>query len=255
MTLKEVSSKFSFAGRSDIGLVRSRNEDVWGVLEEAHFFALADGMGGHQAGDVASREALGHMMSVCQALLAGPEKTLIETSELIKTAVGEVNSHLYQFSKSSPQYFGMGTTLISLLFHSEGAIMAHVGDSRIYRMREGQCQLLTKDHSLFREMVDLGRVGEIWPSDFSYKNILTKAVGTDPRVVPTVTFCDYQRDDQFLLCSDGLTDALIAEQIGEILKEKLNLEEKVKKLIQEAKNGGSQDNITVVLIQVNDLSR
>ena len=141
-----VNHTFLFAGLSDIGLVRSRNEDVWGALEEISFFALADGMGGHQAGDVASRETLSQMMSLCHTTFSTSSKTLLQSCELLKTLIGEVNTRIYQLSKSVSQYSGMVTTFVSVLFHPDGAILTNVGDSRIYRARKGECILLTKDH-------------------------------------------------------------------------------------------------------------
>lgn len=244
---------YTASGLSDVGLVRDNNEDVWGEIEELNFFALADGMGGHQAGEVASREAVSHLLQLIRKGFASSKKrTQQEFVKMIKHALVQVNGIVYKIGKSDSELKGMGTTVCALLFCDEGAVIAHVGDSRIYRLRNGKIEQLTKDHSLFRELVELGQISEHYAPDFAYKNIITKAIGTESKIDPSVVEVDVKKGDTYLLCTDGLSDLLRANEIEEILKHPLPVDQLVEELINAAKDKGGHDNITVVLVQVNE---
>ena len=244
---------YEACGLSDIGLVRENNEDVWAEIEEINFFVLADGMGGHQAGEVASREAVSHLLRlVRKAFKTTKKKSVNEAAKAIKHAIVQVNTIVYRISKSKKELGGMGSTLCCLLLHEEGAVFAHVGDSRIYRFRGGHIEQMTRDHSLFRELVDLGQLSEAYAPDFAYKNIITRAIGTEPKVEVSVDICDIEPDDIFLLCSDGLSDLLTPAEMQTILKEDKSVDQWVQALISAANARGGVDNVTSVLIHIHE---
>lgn len=248
-----MSFKVTAVGLSDIGLVRQNNEDVWDQLPEEHFFVLADGMGGHQAGEIAAREAVSKICQLMKKILkvdSKKKKSISEIKENLYKSIEQVNKSIYQLGNESESLKGMGTTLCCLCVHQEGLIYAHVGDSRIYRLRNKHLKLLTKDHSLLRELVDLGQISEQQAEDFLYKNIITKAIGTEPVVEPTVNVGDLHSGDIYLLCSDGLTDLLSKEEIENVLIHSPNIEKGAAQLVQSAKEKGGHDNITVVLVKV-----
>ena len=244
---------YAASGLSDIGRVRENNEDVWAEIEELNFFILADGMGGHQAGEVASRETVSHMLRlVRKAFKTTKKRSLSDTVKAIKQAIILVNSLVYKIGNSHESLRGMGTTLCLVLLHDEGAVLAHVGDSRIYRLRKGGLEQMTKDHSLFRELVDMGHLSEQLAPDFAYKNIITKAIGTEPKVEPTVFSVDIEVGDYYLLCTDGLSDLLSVKDIETILQKDKSVDQMARALIMAANERGGHDNITVVLIKVDD---
>lgn len=243
-------------GISDIGLVRQNNEDAWGKLPELNFYALADGMGGHRAGEVAAKEAI---KALCDHFkqtvsIAGPKLSLDEAYGLVQLSIEHANSTVYQLSKSDPELSGMGTTLCCIYCHPKGIIYAHVGDSRIYHLHNGTLAQVTKDHSLLRELVDLGQLDEKNSGDFLYKNIITKAIGTENLVEPTVQISEIVEDDIFLMCTDGLSDLLTLNEMEYILKESSDIEYSSKKLITKAIERGGYDNITVVVVRVDEVS-
>ena len=241
---------FTACGITDIGLVRQNNEDVWVEIPEQRLFILADGMGGHQAGEVASREAANSLTHLLLRSLKEQKYSLKETVDLISKAITQVNSHIYKMGRTLTELKGMGTTLCLLHLHEEGVIFAHVGDSRIYRLRGGKLSLLTKDHSLLRELVDLGQIAEEQASEFHYKNIITRAIGTEPHVDPSIETDSPQDADLYLLCSDGLSDLLSRQDMENILTKGSNLSESAYDLVTTAKSRGGHDNITLVLIQL-----
>lgn len=239
-------------GLSDIGLVRQNNEDVWGQLSELNFFVLADGMGGHQAGEVAAHEAVNSLIRVVKRRVkaAKGNLSLVEFEELLRQAIRYVNGAIYKMSKTKSELRGMGTTLCCLLFHLNGVIYGHVGDSRIYLFRNAQLEQLTKDHSLLCELVDQGQINELQASEFMYKNIITKAIGTESKVEPSLGICELRHDDIYLMCTDGLSDLLTVEEIESFLIQEISLEEATKGLINLANEKGGRDNITIVLAKV-----
>lgn len=240
-------------GLSDIGLVRQNNEDVWAELPEPqYFYMLADGMGGHQAGEVAAREAIDNLCKLIKENLKGNQITLAEAFQIIHEAISSVNATIYHMAKSKSDLRGMGTTLCCLHIHPDGVIFAHVGDSRIYRYRNHELIQLTQDHSLLRELMDLGQINEHQATDFLYKNIITKAIGTEPYVEPSIHIADLFKDDIYLICSDGLSDLLSIQEIASIIKENQGSFEAVNELVACAKDKGGLDNITVVMVNVQE---
>ncbi len=236
---------------SDVGLIRQNNEDSWKLLEDAQFFVLADGMGGHQAGEVASKETVDQLCALFKERFDSSNTNLAYAEKCIKDIVQEVNTKIYRMSRENPELRGMGTTLCCILIHPEGLVYGHVGDSRIYRFRHGRLEQLTQDHSLLRELIDLGQLSEQQAGDFLYKNIITKAIGTESQVEPTVTHSSLESGDMILMCTDGLSDLVSFEEIQHILSQ-TSEEDIAKLLVKKAKQRGGYDNITVILVKVRD---
>lgn len=243
-----MSFKIVAAGLSDPGLVRQSNEDIWIQVPELALFALADGMGGHRAGEIASREAV-HALSRL-AKKAKPHLSLYEARDVMAQVIKQVNHTVYNLGRSHQQLKGMGTTLCCMQFREDGIVYGHVGDSRIYRLRRGTLEQLTQDHSLLRELIDLGQIAEGQGTDFLYKNILTRAIGTEPQVEPSVYTCDLAAGDLYLMCTDGLSDVLSEREMESILNSSPSVESAVKALVDAAKKKGGFDNITVVIMRV-----
>lgn len=242
--------KILTASLSDIGYVRQNNEDAYGQLTEEQFFVLADGMGGHKAGEIAAKKAVELLCLFFKDKNIG-QKSLEDTQQVLKDAIRHVNRMIYQMGCRDDDLGGMGTTLCCILLHPEGLIYAHVGDSRIYRFRHKRLKQLTQDHSLLRELIDLGQLSPKEARSFQYKNIITKAIGTEPTVEPTVKTDTIEKGDILLLCSDGLTDMLTDEEIEDIIAETPE-KDIAKKLVQAAKAQGGVDNITVSVVNVQD---
>ena len=237
----------NFFGLSDIGLHRPNNQDYWAAWPEIGLFALADGMGGRNGGEIAAKEAvctLGHSM---QQLFAA-QKSKINLSDELLAAIQQANAWVYKMGSEIKPLFGMGTTLACLLWIQGVAIYAHVGDSRIYRLRKKKLELLTRDHSLLERWLVKKRTTPPSPP----KNIITQAIGTKKRVQPELGTCKTEKNDLFLLCSDGLSDTVSLEEIEKILLTSPNQTIAVKKLIESAKNKRSRDNITALIIAEHD---
>lgn len=248
-----IQTKISSYGATDIGLVRQNNEDVWAELPNIGLYMLADGMGGHQAGEVAAKETVNALSKIFKKRSARgefPLPNLDETLSLLKRAIIYVNGRVYKMGRSQEDLKGMGTTLCCLLFQDDHLILAHVGDSRIYRFRDNCLEQLTKDHSLLCDLVDQGQISNRQATDFMYKNIITKAIGTDPKVEPTVALIPVQADDVYMMCSDGLSDLVEAAEIENILSKTKTLAAAVELLIATANLRGGRDNITVVMTRV-----
>lgn len=256
MAICEMGYKITSFGVSDLGLVRKNNEDAWFISPELNLYIVADGMGGHQAGEVASRETVKALSEIIiQRWKHGLNKIgFHDIRKAFKLAIQEVNKLVHQLGSSSNELKGMGTTLCSLFFHEKGLVYAHVGDSRIYRLRNRRLEQLTKDHSLLRDLVDQGQLTEQEGADFLYRNIITKAIGTEATVEPSVHLCDVETNDLFLMCTDGLSDMLKAKEIQNILNYAHSLEEGAQELLVTANARGGYDNVTILLIKVLEYS-
>lgn len=251
MAFQVMLNQVSVYSISDIGLIRQNNEDSWKLLEDAQFFVLADGMGGHQAGEVASKETVERLCVLFQERFDPSNTNLAHAEKCIKEIIQEVNTEIYQMSRENLELRGMGTTLCCILVHPEGLIYGHVGDSRIYRFRHGELEQLTQDHSLLRELIDLGQISEQQAGDFLYKNIITKAIGTEAYVEPTIAHSALEGGDMILMCTDGLSDLVSFEEIQDVMA-KTSEGNIVQLLVKKAKQRGGYDNITVILVKVRD---
>jgi serine/threonine protein phosphatase PrpC len=233
---------------SDVGNSREKNEDAFVALREQGLFLIADGMGGHNAGEIASALAVDAMKKLLS------QKTAL-TEEKMKEAFAEVNKQIYQKSLQDEALSGMGTTLTAFALQGDEGLLAHVGDSRLYLWREGSLRLLTKDHSLLNEMLDLGVLSPENKDFFPYKHILTQAIGTNAVVTVTTGSLPLHLNDLFLLVTDGLVNELSDTAIAALLKQPKPLAELTADLIAEAKKAGGGDNITAILVKIDDLSR
>jgi serine/threonine protein phosphatase PrpC len=241
--------RLKFFGLSDIGLVRPNNEDVWTALPDIGFFALADGMGGHLSGEVAAKEAIEHLSNIFGSNPLPSPFCSKKMSEQMRESIESANQWVYRMSKKKSTLAGMGTTLCCLHWTPHAVIYAHVGDSRIYRLRNGKLDLLTQDHSLFAKWLAMGKRAQECGTPYPYKNVITRAIGTHPRSNPEIASCPYEPNDLFILCTDGLTDVLSNEDIKKIIDRSTDLSIAAERLIQKAKIMGSNDNITVLMIQ------
>nr|WP_314463249.1 Stp1/IreP family PP2C-type Ser/Thr phosphatase [uncultured Clostridium sp.] len=232
---------------TDTGRVRSANQDyVFASIEPVgvlpDLFLVADGMGGHQAGDYASRFIAENLV----AHFKMTEDTRIVT--VLKDGIEKVNELLYQESMKKPELNGMGTTLVTAVVEDSTMYVANVGDSRLYLIRD-QLKQITKDHSYVEELVSLGQL-ERGSKDYrEKKNIITRAVGTEDKLEIDFFEVSLEPGDYILLCSDGLSNMLEDAEIEEIICSELELPEKAEKLITVANDNGGKDNIAVVLIE------
>jgi len=229
------------AVRTDTGRQRNANEDS--LFVEAPLFVVADGMGGAQAGEVASRAAA---ESFAQNLPAAPPERLLE-----ETITG-ANRTIHELARKDPSLAGMGTTTTAALvdLDSEEVAIGHVGDSRAYRLRGGKFEQLTRDHSLVEEMRRKGQLTDAQAEDHPQRSIITRALGPEPEVEVDLQTVPAQAGDVFLICSDGLTTMLDDEKIAHILGRATSLQSAVRALVDEANRAGGRDNITVVLFRL-----
>jgi PPM family protein phosphatase len=235
----------SFAG-SDVGRARSGNEDSYFCGRAV--FAVADGLGGHQGGEVASAAAVAPLAALDGRELATPA----EAAEALAAAIQEANSAILERAAGDPSLWGMGTTMTAAAITADGHLqLAHVGDSRAYLLRDGALEQLTTDHTVVAELVRRGRLTPELAAVHPERSILTRAVGLDPRVpVDTPDPLDLRPGDQYLLCSDGLTEAVPDATTAELLSTNEDGEAACRSLIDAANEAGGPDNITVVLVRV-----
>jgi serine/threonine protein phosphatase PrpC len=251
-TSGRVSSLFKSWGQSDIGLLRDKNEDAFwcGGGDGWHLALVADGMGGHQAGEVASRLAVQVVTSLIQEL-ACKSPVHVSWQEELVAAVKRANQEVFTVARSDPRLAGMGTTLTVLLVQGRRYVLAHVGDSRAYRLRQGKLEVLTEDHSLVQELVNQGSLDMADARVHPQRHVLTRALGTEPTLAVDGGSGTLLPGDAFLLCTDGLTNAVPDNEILSILSQHTQ-PTAVEELIRLANKRGGRDNITVVLLQAGE---
>ena len=239
---------------SDVGLVRPNNEDAYGTLKDPAFFVLADGMGGHRAGKIAAEKAIEAIfLSIKKRFIPSKKNwTISDLKILNKRYIQDANRWVHHLGTNKKDYQGMGTTICTLHFYERFLIYSHVGDSRIYRLRNQSLEQLTSDHSLKNAMIDRKQINEEEAKDFVFKNIITRALGTRTSVKPDIKSTKVDPGDLYLMCSDGLTDRVRNEEIRQVLIAKKTIETATKTLIELAKKRGGQDNVTVILVQANE---
>jgi protein phosphatase len=247
-------SALEIATATDSGMVRSHNEDSIAADQEVGLAVLADGMGGYNAGEVASGIAVELIKAEMKKALAGkkPEELNGQSAEqLITEHSTRANAAIYQAAQSQPQYSGMGTTLVVALWHDNHISVGHIGDSRLYRLRDGALEQVTRDHSLLQEQIDSGMITKEQARHSQNKNLVTRAVGIDPDVETEVHTYPVQPGDIFLLCSDGLNDMVTDEDIQLTLASlAANLPLAAQQLVQQANDNGGRDNVSVILVRV-----
>ena len=253
-------SKIRSIALTDTGKVREHNEDTIGEEPDIGLFVLADGMGGYNAGEVASGIAVKTIVNLVREAysfqdLQGVDREtgLMRPSIILRDAILRANKIIHQTSKTQPQCEGMGTTVVAVLFYNNRVITAHVGDSRIYRLRSDRFEQLTLDHSLLQELVDRGFYSQEEAARSTNKNYVTRALGVEPSVEVEVREHPVQRGDHYVLCSDGLSDMVEDEDIHLTISTfNDNLQTVAKQLVQLSNEHGGRDNISVVVMQVID---
>lgn len=246
-------------GISDVGQVRAHNEDYVSWEEDAGLVVLADGMGGAKAGEVASELAVKTMMDdvsprlndVKTELTEVDEEGYTEASKMIGSALNTANKTVFQVAKSQPQYSGMGTTVVGVIFYDNAMSIAYVGDSRLYRLRKGNLAQITDDHTMVNELVRRGFYTLEQARTAVNKNVLTRAVGVGDEVEIDVLEEATSVGDIYLFCSDGLTDMVEDAQIAEILGDGSgDINELNAALVAAANENGGKDNVSVILAKV-----
>ena len=243
--------KLDIYGLTDDGLVRDHNEDYISWQLESGLVILADGMGGHNAGEVASELAVSSITDALEEVLSPEIKNSCEIN--FKDAVNEsvifANEEINLHAQTHPECTGMGTTVVMALFHNNTVILASVGDSRIYRFRKGELKQVTTDHSLVQEMIDNGYMSEEEALNSTNRNLITRALGIAEDVKVDVVQNDIEIDDIYLLCSDGLSDMVNDETIfSTLVKSRQDLKRGTEDLIELAKENGGHDNVSVILV-------
>ncbi len=234
------------AALTDVGRLRSANEDAYGLCAEAGFFVVCDGMGGAAAGEIASQAAVKAMTEgLCNSqAVEGPQ-------QLLQSSIAEANRRVFSCSEQEPSLHGMGTTLVSLLVREGRIWIAHVGDSRCYRFRAGMLERMTQDHSLVDEQVRLGQMTPAEAEMSPLRNVITRAIGTRPTVTPDIEEVQTEHGDLFLLCSDGLTKEVSEARLAEVLGgDASDIQALCRKLIEEANAAGGSDNITAIVVRI-----
>lgn len=253
----DIQDALEIVSQTNPGMVRSHNEDSVTYDAACGLVVLADGMGGYNAGEVASGIAVSVLASEVRHGLedARPEQ-LSEAGEelgaaLLRDNVKKANLSIFHAAQSQPQYAGMGTTIVTALFYDDRVAVAHVGDSRMYRLRGEVFEGITRDHSLLQEQIDSGLISKSDARLSKNKNLVTRAVGIDANVEPELHMHAVETGDIYLLCSDGLNDMVEDEDIGTTLQiMQNNLQLAAAQLIQMANDNGGRDNVSVMVVKV-----
>ncbi len=230
------------AGLTDVGRQRSSNEDSF--LESAPVFAVADGMGGARAGEVASRIAV--------ETLADGDAAAGEAEARLADTARAANRRIYELAQEDDSRAGMGTTFTAVLVDGGDVVTGHVGDSRLYRLRDDALERLTRDHSLVEELVRRGELDPKEAESHPQRSIITRALGPEPEVEVETFTCPARAGDVYLVCSDGLTSMVSEERLRDLLRADGSLEEAAHRLVEAANDAGGKDNITVVLFRLAD---
>jgi len=235
---------------TDRGQIRSHNEDAGGIFfnKSGELLAIiADGMGGHQAGDVASRLATSLIREKWEVEAGGKQPAQIEA--WLETTVVDINKEIFDYSKGKEDCYGMGTTIVVAICLEDYSSIAHIGDSRCYLYNESGFRQVTEDHSLVNELVRVGQISKDDAEHHPRKNVLLKALGTEENVSPDIRTIEWERGNGLLLCSDGLSNKLATEELETLLKGPLDLKSSGKMLVDLANERGGEDNISLALIQ------
>ncbi len=255
--------RISASGQTDVGCERDHNEDTCLMDAELGLYIVCDGMGGHAAGEIASQETARLVQAKIReqrALLAAYDTTptfeqRAQVVRMVSEAIQEACAHIYAMGQRDITKRGMGTTIVLLLTLGEGAIVAHVGDSRVYLIRDRQAHQLTEDHSMAWYMVKSGKLSKADVATWPYSNVITRSIGTKATVEVDTLFVECLTHDRFLLCSDGFHNYLEDDAELVHMSTKFPLEALVPACIDRAHTGGASDNVTVVVVQVDSVPR
>ena len=243
------------AGETNVGRKRNHNEDNLAIFSEFGLYVVADGMGGHASGEVASKMAIDTLREFFSATADDPERTWpykmdrskgYEENRLI-TGIKLANLRIFEAAQRDPRQRGMGTTIVAIFAVVDGVYVAHVGDSRVYRVRDGKLEQLTEDHSLLNDYIKMKRLTPQEIANFPHKNVIVRALGMKDTVKVDTRFEAPRVGDVMLLCSDGLCGPLTDERMLEIVLQNGDLPTATQRLIEGANENGGPDNITCVL--------
>ena len=253
------------SGITDVGLKREGNEDSFSLDESLNLYVVADGMGGHQAGEVASQIAVEMITKSYRKwfenetredeLFGLPDSSLSLQGNYIESSIKFANKVVYEMALEYEQYHGMGTTVVILLASPSLIIAANVGDSRLYLIRNGKIERLSKDHTIVSEQVEMGMMTEEEAETSPLKHVLTRNLGSVENVVPDVFEIEPSNNDRFVLCSDGLTDLVSDEEILQMALNENDPENLCRQFVEKALKRGGHDNTTVISIFLSDLTR
>ena len=248
---------YEFCIRTDPGLARENNEDSVALEEPTRLAILADGMGGYNAGEVASGMATTFIKSELGRWLAqaGENANAREVRRAMEICVDNANRSIFNAANSNPQYTGMGTTLVLGVFQEGRLTIGHIGDSRCYRLRGPEFIQITRDHSLLQEQMDAGLITAEQAATSSNKNLVTRALGVEDAVQLEINEHKVQVGDLYLMCSDGLSDMMDDDAIAKILGAATPLEQKATELVNAANANGGRDNISVLVALANNDSK
>jgi protein phosphatase len=247
--------RIEVAGETNVGMKRTHNEDNFSILEDAGLYIVADGMGGHASGEVASKMAVDALKEFFQATASDPERTWpykmdrskgYEENRLI-TGIKLANLRIYESAQRDPRQRGMGTTIVTMFAVEDGVYVAHVGDSRGYRIRDGKIEQLTEDHSLLNDYIKMKRLTPEEIANFPHKNVIVRALGMKDTVKVDTRFEQPRAGDTYVLCSDGLSGPVTDPDMLDIVSNSTDLKTAASRLIQRANEHGGPDNITCVL--------
>ncbi len=249
---------WAYAGKSDVGRTRAHNEDSIAINEPLQLVALADGMGGYQAGEVASKIAIDVVSNeIAESKLTekdiariDPETGTSIAMRRLRSAIEKANNRICSVSREREELDGMGTTIVAACFYDGRVGIAHVGDSRCYRWRDGVFEQLTRDHSLVQEQIEKGILTEDQANASPQKNLITRALGIDALAQADTQEFRTRPGDIYLLCSDGLSDMVEHNVMQTELERADNLDTTVKRLVDAANAAGGRDNISVILVRV-----
>jgi serine/threonine protein phosphatase PrpC len=245
---------YQFLSMTDPGRARDNNEDSVAFDEPTLTAVLADGMGGYNAGEIASGMATAFIKSELSRWLieAGEGAKAREVRRAMEICVDNANRSIFNSANSNAHYAGMGTTLVVGVFREDKLVLGHIGDSRCYRLRNGVLAQITKDHSLLQEQMDAGLITAEQAATSSIKNLVTRALGVDESVLLEVNEHPVLANDLYLMCSDGLSDMIDDNDINRVVSTDMPLEQKAKQLIDLANGNGGRDNISVLLVELRD---
>lgn len=245
---------FDFASLSHPGQVRENNEDAVQFDASTGVAVLADGMGGYNAGEIASAMAVSFVCTELSCWLSERSRSLAEKRHALEQSVRQANLGIFNAAQANAQFAGMGTTIVAGLFDVQQVMLAHVGDSRCYLLRNGLLEQLTKDHSLLQEQLDAGLISEAQAKVATHRNLVTRAMGVDPDLSVDLLEIVPAPGDLFCICSDGLTDMIDPNALQSLLSVSVPLQDKAENLIHAANLAGGRDNISTILIQCNPRS-
>jgi PPM family protein phosphatase len=241
-----------FSIKTHVGHLREVNEDSGDVWVEGSFIlaAVLDGLGGHQAGDVASQMALQDLKEAFAEVDFGEDEK--GWKDWFRRTIRKSNERIFNYSLQNEDYQGMGTTIVAALFLKECCLVAHAGDSRFYKFVDNKLQLVTEDHSLVQELVQSGQISKAEAEIHPQRNVITRALGTEETIEIDIRSFAYEGNEQFLLCTDGLNDMTSEQEVKAVLAGDAPLQEKASSLLQLALDAGGEDNITLILLKQDD---